>query len=100
MKSFEGPETKVESLEHRKLRVANGIQMRLMGLMCNPEDGADCFNEWPGKYGQKFADLFEHALINHTGMLDEWDTNPEKYVDLFMAEFLTMPGEAEERLAA
>ncbi|MHB1330875.1 MAG: hypothetical protein ACYCY6_02825 [Minisyncoccota bacterium] len=103
--TFEGP-NKIEStnnqenFEHKKLRIYNEIQMQIMGLMCSPDDGADCLTKWVGDYGPSFSMIFKEVLSKDGEFLDKWDNNidseKDKSLDFFMEELRKLDGPSRD----
>lgn len=83
---FNSREEFAESLEHKKIRVRNEIQMTIMAHLCSPDEGEDCFINWINENSQKFGEVFDRVLSKDESMLDKWDKNPALYTELFMDE--------------
>lgn len=95
-------EKKSESLERKRLRVANEIQKEIMGFMCSPDQGLECFDGWVDDYADSFRIIFNEVLERDSEFLDKWDNDIDERnvsLDFFMEELRKLDGPKQGRAA-
>ncbi|MEK7194193.1 MAG: hypothetical protein AAB660_00695, partial [Patescibacteria group bacterium] len=102
---IEGDRT-VESINAKKLRVANALQLRVMRSKCRVEDGKDGFVNWPHleidgeQQGGRFRRLFEQAIKDNPDLLNSWDMAEDEIAEEFVRHFPDVPTKEERDIAA
>ncbi len=111
MNGFEGispieGERKVESINAKKVRVANLIQIELMKKYfesLDPAGGEEAIREaekrWVVENSEAFREAFEMMLQSDPQMLDKWVENKDQYIGIFQ-EHLDATARGERKAAA